>query len=148
MALKYNADIQNGKIDIETAKQTQKEAFTKYFPEISAGASTYKADDYLVTANIPDLTQLGLPIPAMEVGMFEEGNIFSVSAIQPVFAGGQIINSNKLAKTAVEASVLQLDVTTDNVELETEIYFWKIVSLKEAEKTILLIRFYKVFTRM
>ena len=75
----------------------------------------------------------------MEVGMFEEGNIFSVSAIQPVFAGGQIINSNKLAKTAVEASVLQLDVTTDNVELETEIYFWKIVSLKEAEKTINII---------
>lgn len=139
MALKYNADIQNGKIDIEAAKQTQKEAFTKYFPEISAGATTYRADDYLVTANIPDLTQLGLPIPAMEVGMFEEGNIFSVSAIQPVFAGGQIINSNKLAKTAVEVSVLQLDVTTDNVELETEIYFWKIVSLKEAEKTINII---------
>ena len=136
MALKYNAEIQTGKIDIEAARQTQKEAFAKYFPKISAGAATYKADDNLVKVNIPDLTQLGLPITAMEVGMLEEGNLVTVSAMQPVFAGGQIVNSNKLARTAREASVLQLDMTADKVKLETENYYWKIVSLKEAEKTI------------
>lgn len=135
-ALKYNADIQTGKIDIEAARQTRKEAFTKYFPKISAGAATYKADDNLVKVDIPDLTQLGLPVPAMEAGMLEEGNLVTVSAMQPVFAGGQIVNANKLAKTAMEASVLQLDVVTDKVELETENYYWKIVSLKEAEKTV------------
>ena len=135
-ALKYNADIQTGKIDIEAARQTRKEAFTKYFPKISAGAATYKADDNLVKVDIPDLTQLGLPVPAMEAGMLEEGNLVTVSAMQPVFAGGQIVNANKLAKTAMEASVLQLDVATDKVELETENYYWKIVSLKEAEKTV------------
>lgn len=135
-ALKYNADIQTGKIDIEAARQTRKEAFTKYFPKISAGAATYKADDNLVKVDIPDLTQLGLPVPAMEAGMLEEGNLVTVSAMQPVFAGGQIVNGNKLAKTAMEASVLQLDVATDKVELETENYYWKIVSLKEAEKTV------------
>ena len=136
MALKYNAEIQTGKIDIEAARQTQKEAFAKYFPKISAGAATYKADDNLVKVNIPDLTQLGLLITAMEVGMLEEGNLVTVSAMQPVFAGGQIVNSNKLARTAMEASVLQLDMTADKVKLETENYYWKIVSLKEAEKTI------------
>lgn len=135
-ALKYNADIQTGKIDIEAARQTRKEAFTKYFPKISAGAATYKADDNLVKVDIPDLTQLGLPVPAMEAGMLEEGNLVTVSAMQPVFAGGQIVNANKLAKTAMEASVLQLDVAMDKVELETENYYWKIVSLKEAEKTV------------
>lgn len=136
MALKYNAEMQTGKIDIEAARQTQKEAFAKYFPKISAGAATYKADDNLVKVNIPDLTQLGLPITAMEVGMLEEGNLVTVSAMQPVFAGGQIVNSNKLARTAMEASALQLDMTADKVKLETENYYWKIVSLKEAEKTI------------
>lgn len=136
MALKYNADIQTNKIDIEAARQTQKEAFTKYFPKISAGAATYKADDNLIKATTPDLTQLGLPIPSMEVEMLKKGSLVTVSAMQPVFAGGQIANSNKLAKTAMEASVLQLDMTTDKVELETENYYWKIVSLKEAEKTI------------
>ena len=48
LALKHNADIQTGRMDVEAASQTRKEAFTKYFPKISAGAVTYKADDNLV----------------------------------------------------------------------------------------------------
>lgn len=135
MALQYNADIKAGKIDVEAARQTQKEAFTKYFPKISASGTTYKADDDLVKGTVPPLPQLGLEAP-MEVGMLEDGNLIMVSALQPVFAGGQIVNSNKLAKTAMEASRLQLDMTKDKVKLETENYFWKIVSLKEAEKTL------------
>ena len=87
-ALKNNAGIQTGKIDVEVAKQTKKEAFTKYFPQISAGAVTYKADDNLIKATVPPIPPLGL------------------------------------------------DETRDQVELETENYFWKIVSLKEAEKTL------------
>ena len=87
-ALKNNAGIQTGKIDVEVAKQTKKEAFTKYFPQISAGAVTYKADDNLIKATVPPIPPLGL------------------------------------------------DKTRDQVELETENYFWKIVSLKEAEKTL------------
>lgn len=135
MALKYNADMETGKMDVEAAKQTRKEAFTKYFPKISAGATTYKADDNLVKGTIPPIPPLGIETP-MEVGMLEEGNLVVVSALQPVFAGGQIVNSNKLAKTALEASQLQLEMTVDKIELETESFFWKIVSLKEAEKTI------------
>lgn len=132
LALKNNADIQTGRMDVEAASQTRKEAFTKYFPKISAGAVTYKADDNLVKGTIPPL---GLETPT-EVGVLEEGNLVTVSALQPVFAGGQIVNSNKLARTALEASRLQLDMTADKVELETEAYYWKIVSLKEAEKTL------------
>lgn len=135
MALKYNADMETGKMDVEAAKQTRKEAFTKYFPKILAGATTYKADDNLVKGTIPPIPPLGIETP-MEVGMLEEGNLVVVSALQPVFAGGQIVNSNKLAKTALEASQLQLEMTADKIELETESFFWKIVSLKEAEKTI------------
>lgn len=135
MALKYNADMETGKMDVEAAKQTRKEAFTKYFPKISAGATTYKADDNLVKGTIPPIPPLGIETP-MEVGMLEEGNLVVVSALQPVFAGGQIVNSNKLAKAALEASQLQLEMTADKIELETEFFFWKIVSLKEAEKTI------------
>lgn len=135
MALKYNADMETGKMDVEAAKQTRKEAFTKYFPKISAGATTYKADDNLVKGTIPPIPPLGIETP-MEVGMLEEGNLVVVSALQPVFAGGQIVNSNKLAKAALEASQLQLEMTADKIELETESFFWKIVSLKEAEKTI------------
>ena len=135
LALKNNADIQTGKMDIEVAKQTRREVFTKYFPKVSAGAVTYKADDNLIKGTIPPIPPLGLETPT-EIGVLEEGNLVMASALQPVFAGGQIVNSNKLAQAALEASRLQLDMTMDKVELETEEYFWKIVSLKEAEKTL------------
>lgn len=59
MALTNNVDIQTGKLDIDAARQTQKEAFTKYFPSISAGAATYKADDDLIKGTIPPHTTLG-----------------------------------------------------------------------------------------
>ena len=138
MALKNNVDMQTGRIDVAAAKQTQKDAFTKYFPKITAGAVSYKADDNLIEGVIPPIPSLGLETP-MEVGVLEEGNLITASAIQPIFAGGQIVNSNKLAKTALEASRLQLNMTADKVELETETYFWKIVSLKEAEKTLAIL---------
>lgn len=138
MALKNNVDMQTGRIDVAAAKQTQKDAFTKYFPKITAGAVSYKADDNLIEGVIPPIPSLGLETP-MEVGVLEEGNLITASAIQPIFAGGQIVNSNKLAKTALEASRLQLNMMADKVELETETYFWKIVSLKEAEKTLAIL---------
>lgn len=86
LALKNNADIQTGRMDVEAASQTRKEAFTKYFPKISAGAVTYKADDNLVKGTIPPL---GLETPT-EVGVLEEGNLVTVSALQPVFAGDRL----------------------------------------------------------
>lgn len=135
MAVKYNTDVQIGRTEVEAARQTKKEIFTKYFPKVSAGASSYKADDDLVKVTIPPLPSLGIETP-MEFGMLEDGNLVTVSALQPIFAGGQIVNSGKLAKTAFEASCYQLDMTTDKVILDTENYYWKIVSLKEAEKTI------------
>lgn len=135
MALTNNVDIQTGKLDIDAARQTQKEAFTKYFPSISAGAATYKADDDLIKGTIPPIPPLGMETPT-EIGTMKDGNIACVSALQPVFAGGQIVNSNKLAQTALEVSHLQLEMTTDKIALEVENYFWKIVSLKEARKTI------------
>lgn len=138
MALKNNVDMQTGRIDVAAAKQTQKDAFTKYFPKITAGAVSYKADDNLIEGVIPPIPSLGLETP-MEVGVLEEGNLITASAIQPIFTGGQIVNSNKLAKTALEASRLQLNMMADKVELETETYFWKIVSLKEAEKTLAIL---------
>ncbi|WP_278701335.1 TolC family protein [Phocaeicola sartorii] len=135
MAVEYNVQVKNGQLDVETARQTRKEAFTKYFPSISASGTTYKADDNLIKATLPPIPPLGMETP-MEVGVLEQGSMVTVSAMQPVFSGGQIVNSNKLAKVAFEASELQYDMTKDQVTLETEEHYWKIVSLKETVKTL------------
>lgn len=68
--------------------------------------------------------------------MMKNGKIAGVNAIQPVFAGGQIINGNKLAKVGEEVSRLQLQLSENEVEKQTEQYYWQLVSLQEKMKTI------------
>jgi outer membrane protein TolC len=70
------------------------------------------------------------------VGMMKNQIIGAVMATQPLFAGGQIVNGNRLARTGVEISRLQKQLTDDEALLETERYFWQLVSLKEKMKTI------------
>ena len=66
----------------------------------------------------------------------KNGTIAGINAVQPVFAGGQIINGNKLAKIGEEAACLQLELSENEVEKTVEQYFWQIVSLQEKIKTI------------
>ena len=79
------------------------------------------------------LAVLGNPI---SVSMMKNGTIAGVSAVQPVFAGGQIINGNKLAKVGEDVSRLQLQLSENEVEKQTEQYYWQLVSLQEKMKTI------------
>ena len=66
----------------------------------------------------------------------KNGTIGSLMAVQPVFAGGQIINGNKLAKVGEEVSRLQLQLSENEVEKNAEQYFWQLASLQEKMKTI------------
>ena len=68
--------------------------------------------------------------------MMKNGTIAGVSAVQPVFAGGQIINGNRLAKVGEDVSRLQLQLSENEVEKQTEQYYWQLVSLLEKMKTI------------
>jgi outer membrane protein TolC len=79
------------------------------------------------------LAALGNPV---SVSMMKNGTIAGINAVQPVFAGGQIINGNKLAKVGEDVSRLQLQLSENEVEKQTEQYYWQLVSLKEKMKTI------------
>ena len=79
------------------------------------------------------LAALGSPV---SISMLKNGTVAGVTAVQPVFAGGQIINGNKLAKVGVEVSRLQLQLSENEVEKQTEQYYWQLVSLQEKMKTV------------
>ena len=79
---------------------------------------------------------MGISDIPSNISLLKKGVIGSVSAIQPVFMGGKIINSNKLARVGVEASELRLELSEDQVEMTTEQYYWQMVSLKEKKKTL------------
>ena len=125
LALKNNAKTQNSQLSVEAAEQAKKEAFTKYFPSVSAIGLGFQASDPMLMMDAEH-----------GVGMLEKGIIGAVSATQPVFAGGQIINGNKLAKLGVEAAELQRTMADDEILLAVEQYYWQIVALEEKMKTI------------
>ena len=152
-ALHNNFALRSAKYDVEAAQQQRKEAFTKYFPNVSGTGLWFNANKGMAQMYIdpsgmisPEigatLAQM-LPIEALaalnnpiSISMMKNGTIGSLMAVQPVFAGGQIINGNKLAKVGEEVSRLQLQLSENEVEKTAEQYFWQLASLQEKMKTI------------
>ncbi len=153
-ALHNNIAIHNAQLGIEAAQQQRKEAFTKYFPSVSAAGVWFNAtkDMAKMTVNpgemlspqaVQDLAEV-LPASALaalatptSITMLRKGVIGTVSAIQPVFAGGQIVNGNRLAKVGEDVSKIQLELSENEVEKTAEQYFWQLASVQEKLKTVL-----------
>lgn len=152
-ALHNNITIRSAKYNIDAARQQRKEAFTKYFPSVSGTGLWFNANKGMAQTTInpsagisPELgaalaqslpqealAALGNPV---SISMMKNGTIGSLTALQPVFAGGQIINSNKLAKVGEDVSRLQLQLSENEVEKTAEQYFWQLASMQEKMKTI------------
>jgi len=137
LALQHNAKAQNSRLSLDAAEQVKKEALTKYFPSVSATAAGFRASDPMMSMDLPIGAMLGNPeMPPVTFGMLEKGAIGAVMAMQPVFAGGQIINGNKLARLGVAVAELQQTMSDDEITLTVEQYYWQIVALEEKAKTI------------
>lgn len=126
MAQSHNIALRTGHNNITMAEEQKKEAFTNYFPTISASGVAFAANKNLISYNLG----------GMQLDMIKNGTLASVDATQPIFAGGQIINGNRLAKVGVEVSKLQLQQSENEVALITQQYYWNIVTLKEKLNTI------------
>ena len=152
-ALHHNMAIRSAQYRIDAAQLQRKEAFTKYFPNVSGTGLWFNANKGMAetTINPSELIspELGItlaqsfPAEAMaalaspvSISMMKNGALAGINAIQPVFAGGQIINGNKLAKVGEEAARLQLQMSENEVEKQTEQYYWQLVSMQEKLNTI------------
>ena len=155
-ALVNQASVKRARLGVEAARQQRKELFTKYFPTVSATGLWFNANQGMAKmeidpkAMIPEQLQQSLaqfaqmlPVEALgalanpiSLSMMKNGTIGSVMAVQPVFAGGMIVNGNQLARVGSEASELQLRLSENEVEKTVEKYFWQLASLQEKMKTI------------
>ena len=126
-AVSNNLKLRNADKQILMSEEQRKEAYTKYFPTISAMGLGYMADKGLVQMDLGG---------GMAMSLLKHGYNASVTAMQPVFAGGQIVNGNKLAKIGEDVSRLQRGMTENEIRLNTENYYWQAVMLKEKLKTI------------
>lgn len=126
-ALANNVRMKNAENNKNIAAQDKKNAFTKYFPTVSATGGGFIANNGLFNFEMS---------PEMQMSLMKNGVIGGVSASMPIFTGGQIVNGNKLAKVGEEVSRLQYNMSENEVRLTTENYFWQIITLKEKLQTL------------
>lgn len=159
-ALVHNAAIRKATFGIEQAEEQRKEAFTNFFPQVAAVGAWFNANRGMArmevkpTEFLPECMQsaLGQLQPALEeilpteaiaalgrpigMSMMKNGAIASVTAVQPIFVGGQIVNGNRLARLGEDVSRLQLRLSEREVEQQVEHYYWQMVTLQEKQKTL------------
>lgn len=150
LASQNNLSLRNAQLDVLKAQEVKKQAFTQYFPSVSATAGGFHALNPMVdigpnAVENPTVRNLlntlyqnygkALGIPS-SLQLFDHGYVASVMAVQPVFAGGQIVNGNKLAQVGVEAARLQADLKERTLLQEVEESYWLVVSLQQKLLTL------------
>jgi outer membrane protein TolC len=150
LALGNNYMIKEAASEVTQSEQLQKNAFTNFFPKVSAGFSAVKMSDYLIKSSIP---QMNLPVydgnpanlptatqfayfPGMSLNLVDYMNFGYAMAAQPVFTGGRIYNGNKLARTGYEISIEKKSMTDMEVLVRTEELYWSTISLNEKLSTV------------
>lgn len=121
MAVANNAAMKTAENNTEAARQTRREAFTKYFPEISAQGFGFRTHNYVLQYNALNL---------LEIELIKHGVMGGVQALQPIFMGGQIVNGNQLAKVGEAVAQLQAKQTASQVKVTAEKYYWQLATLK------------------
>ena len=127
MALQNNRQSQTARNNVESAVSLSREAFTKYFPEISAAGMVFWANHDILQYNLLDIIELGL---------IKKGKVAGVQALQPVFMGGLIVNGNKLAHVGEEVARLRKEQTDNELKVSTESLYWKLATLKSSKKVV------------
>ncbi len=141
-----NAYMRNARLDVRSASLQKRETLWEYFPRVSAMAAGYKARKPLVEMSAEDI--LGgnakglIETMAQMYGIntsfsgFNDGYLTAVQAVQPVFAGGRIVNGNRLAAVGREAALLRLDIQNRKTVSEVEDLWWQVFSLEEKLHTL------------
>jgi multidrug efflux pump subunit AcrB/outer membrane protein TolC len=150
LALQNNHKIKESNYEVIQSQEQKKEAFTNYFPKVSASGVAMRSKDYLIKGSIP---QMNLPVydgnpanlasstlfayvPNIPINIMDYMNMASITAMQPIFAGGRIYNGNQLAKTGTDIYTEKQALTTTEVLVKTEELYWTVISLNEKAKTV------------
>jgi outer membrane protein len=150
LALENNAQTKNSTLEREAAREARREAFTRYFPSISASGTAFDASKSMLEiatpggnlpvydgnpANLPAATEFAY-FPGTTMGLLGSMKFGLVSAVQPVFAGGRIVNGNRLAALGVKVSDERASLARDEVLRTTEEGYWRVVSLDDKMRTV------------
>ncbi len=149
-ALEHNRRIKEAQMKVEEAEQMKKNVYTNFFPKVSAQMMGMKANNYLLSMETPEMnlpvydgnpanlqtaTQFAY-VPPIAVNTLDYMNIGLLTAVQPVYAGGKVRTGYKLASLGKTINEKALELSTEEVLVKTEEYYWTLVSLQAKKKTL------------
>ena len=144
-ARRGNTAAKDAQNDILMAKEQQKLARSKYFPTLSASALHFQSSDYLAKYRVleqEDVDYLNQEIGSdfsiedFTIGIVKKGTTAGLTLLEPIYTGGRISNYNRLADLQVNGRQLQRDVADDQIVMQTEFLYYKILALHETDKTL------------
>ena len=121
MALKNNEEMQKANNSYQQAKLDREIAFAAYLPEL---------DGSLTSIYRKDMDMMGAELQMR--GTYLAG----ITLTQPIFAGGKIIASNKLAKIGVECAQESRRKTEMDIIAEADNAYWTFVAVGEKVKLL------------
>lgn len=154
LAKANNVQMQTAQLEIEKAQQVKAQVFTKYFPQVSLssigffsarpfiefGINDIQDDDLsaflsaLITSlNDPEGLNMGLPT---EINLMQAGHNVNATALVPVYAGGRIMNGNRLANVGVEVARLKAEVSERDMLENIESSYYLVLGLKDKVRTL------------
>lgn len=125
MALKNNTEVKNARLEVEVADEDRKYAFTQIFPQINAMGAGFVGAKDLMRGQM-EVPQMG----AMPLSMIKKGVVATLTALQPLYMGGQVINANKMADLQREVRHLEFEMTEKDVIQNVHDYYWHLVALR------------------
>lgn len=146
-----NPYVRNSRLDILSSKAMKGEVTWEFFPTVSLDGMGYYAQNPLLVITPKDI--LGTSDFAWELNnaytdfansnglktrysTLQKGYGMMLTATQPIYAGGRIVNGNRLAAAGVEASELQADLKLRDIREEVEGKYWLAVALQEKMITL------------
>lgn len=145
------AEVQEARYEEESAVQTRRSAFTKLLPQVSATAGAMKAMDPLVdvgtnsATNLPvydgNPANLGSPtqfafVPPISLQAAGAATIVSLDARQTLFAGGRVVNGNRLAALGVEVAGVRRSLAERDAAAQAEDKYWTLSGLAQTRRTL------------
>ncbi len=143
-AKQNNHELRNAALEIEAASEQKLEAFTNYFPRISANVMAFRMFDELVKADgvyPPEVAAISMQFAPLigtpfSISELNRGYAVSGTLIQPVFQGGQIVYGNKLARVQKDVMTLKQQLTEKEVLQKVTECYWNLACVRYNLSTI------------
>lgn len=154
LALSNNKELRMADENVRAAYYERKAAFTKYFPRVNAmGTYMYTSKEFSLLSDEQkeSLNHLGTAVSAMAPQLESMAGTFdgigqglvdalhtdtrnmgavAVMLTQPLYMGGQIRAYNNITKYAEEIAQNKRDLSSQEVIVEVDEAYWRIVSLQ------------------